>query len=234
MTLLIRGESRLCGTNQIVFLHGGTLARYDIKSGKEVWSQVLVTKQQIADAVARENQMQPTGGSEPRIPQSQLEEMAVRDLEGSLQLHVSGENVWVAAPEKLTHYDWNTGKVLQEIPLAAGAGELIARNGEFLIMGEGANGQALITHINPATGESRVEEIGQAGTDPGRRDSAERQRRQPGRRRPAVGTGHRRGKANEPGKSRGTGATFEPAGTDCLARLAGQQLGAGTPSSGTQ
>ena len=54
------GESRLCGTNQIVFLHGGTLARYDIKSGKEIWSQVLVTKQQIADAVARENQWQPT------------------------------------------------------------------------------------------------------------------------------------------------------------------------------
>ena len=89
--------------------------------------------------------------------------MAVRDLEGPLQLHVSGENVWVAAPEKLTHYDWDTGKVLQEIPLAAGAGELIARNGEFLVMGEGANGQALITHINPATGESRVEEIGQPG-----------------------------------------------------------------------
>ncbi len=113
------GEARLCGTNQIVFLHGGTLARYDINSGKEVWSQVLVTKQQIADAVARENRIaaRPTG-SDQRIPQSQLEEAATRDLEGPLQLHVSGENVWVAAPEKLTHYDWDTGKVLQEIPLA--------------------------------------------------------------------------------------------------------------------
>jgi len=30
------GESTLCGTNQIVFLHGGTLARCDIKSGKEI------------------------------------------------------------------------------------------------------------------------------------------------------------------------------------------------------
>lgn len=93
------GESRLCGTNQIVFLHGGTLARYDIRSGKEVWSQVLVTPQQIADAVARGNRLQPTDRDQPRIPQSQLEEWAIRDLEGSLQLHVSGENVWVAAPE---------------------------------------------------------------------------------------------------------------------------------------
>ncbi|HXR46125.1 MAG TPA: PQQ-binding-like beta-propeller repeat protein [Candidatus Limnocylindrales bacterium] len=157
------GESRLCGMNQIVFLHGGTLARYDIKSGKEVWSQVLVTKQQIADMVARENQMQPTDRSLPGIPESQLEERAARDLEGSLQLRVSGENVWVATPGKLTHYDWDTGKMLQEIPLVAGAGELIARNGEFLIMGEGANGRTLITHLNPATGESRAEEIGQPG-----------------------------------------------------------------------
>ncbi len=38
------GESRLCGTNQIVFLHGGTLARYDIKSGNEIWSDDLVSR----------------------------------------------------------------------------------------------------------------------------------------------------------------------------------------------
>ena len=157
------GESRLCGTNQIVFLHGGTLARYDIKSGNEIWSDVLVSKQQIADAVARKNQSQPRGGFGPRIPQSELEELAARALEEPLRLHVSGENIWVSAPGKLTQYDWGTGKVLQEIPLPAGAGELIARNGEFLIMGGGENGEALITHINPATGESRVEEIGQAG-----------------------------------------------------------------------
>ncbi|HUA37258.1 MAG TPA: PQQ-binding-like beta-propeller repeat protein [Candidatus Sulfopaludibacter sp.] len=155
------GESALCGTNQIVFLHGGTLARYDLKSGKEVWSQVLVTSQQIAEAVARENQLQPTDRDQPRIPQSQLEEWAARQLAGSLQLHVPDENVWVAAPGKLTHYDWNTGKVLQEFPLTFGAGKLIVLDGEFLLTGESANGKALIMHIDSATGESRVEEIGQ-------------------------------------------------------------------------
>ena len=156
------GESALCGTNQIVFLHGGTLARYDIKSGNEAWSQVLVTKQQIADAVARENQLQPRNRDEPMIPQTELEEMAARELEGPLQLHVSGEDVWVSAPGKLTHYDWDTGKVLQTISLDS-AGELIAGSGEFLIMGEDQNGQPLITHINPATGGPRVEEIGTPG-----------------------------------------------------------------------
>jgi hypothetical protein len=52
---------------------------------------------------------------------------------------------------------------LEEIPQATGAGKLIVHNGEFLIMGEGANGQALITHINPSTGEWRAEEIGEPG-----------------------------------------------------------------------
>ena len=156
------GESRLCATNQIVFLHGGSLARYDIKSGKEIWSRVLVTPQQIADAVARESQLQPGGGFEQRIPHSQLEEWAARDLEGAYQLHISGENIWVSSPGKLTHYDWDTGQVLQEIPLAENS-EFVARNGDFLMVGEDANGRALITHINPATGESSVEKIGQSG-----------------------------------------------------------------------
>jgi outer membrane protein assembly factor BamB len=156
------GESKLCGTNQIVFLHGGTLARYDIKSGNRIWSQEVVTKQQIADVVARENQLQPTDRFEQRIPQSKLEESATRAMEGELQMHVSGQNIWVSTPGRLTHYDWDTGKVLQEIPLA-GRTEFIARNDEFLIMGTGANGQNLVTHINPATGESRVEEVGQPG-----------------------------------------------------------------------
>jgi hypothetical protein len=157
------GESTLCGTNQIVFLHGGTLARCDIKSKKEIWSQELVTKQQIAELAAREYQSQPNDRYEQRIPQDKIEEMVARGLEMELQLRVSGQNVWVGAPGKLTHYDWDTGKVLQEIPLADRTGEFIARNDEFLIMGAGANGQALVTHINPATGESRAEEIGQPG-----------------------------------------------------------------------
>jgi hypothetical protein len=157
------GESELCGTNQIVFLHGGTLVRCDIKSKKEIWSDELVTKQQIADAVARVNQSQPADKFGQRIPQSQIEESVARELEGELQLHVSGQNIWVSTPDRLTHYDWDAGKVLQEISLANRAGGFFVRNDEFLVVGAGANGQALVTHINPATGESRVEEISQLG-----------------------------------------------------------------------
>ena len=82
----------------------------------------LVTKQQIADLVAREIQSQPTDQFEQRIPQSKIEETVAQSLEGELQLHVSGQNIWVSTPGRLTHYDWDTGKVLQEIPLANRAG----------------------------------------------------------------------------------------------------------------
>jgi hypothetical protein len=165
------GESKLCGADQIVFLHGGTLARCDIKSKREIWSDELVTKQQIADVVGRVMQTQPTDQFEQRIPQSKIEAAAASRMEGELQLHVSGRNIWVSTPDKLAHYDWDTGKVLQEIPLA-GRTDFIARNDEFLVVSAGANGQALVTHINPATGESRVEDIGQLGQLAGATDSA--------------------------------------------------------------
>ena len=155
------GESRLFEMSQIVFLHGGTLVRCDIKSKKEIWSDELVTKQQIADMVAREKQAQMAQDRDERTPQSKLEELTTRSLEGELQLHVSGRNIWVSTPGKLTHYDWDTGKVLGEIPLANRTSEFNAQNDEFLIMGAGANGQILVTHINPATGESRSEVISQ-------------------------------------------------------------------------
>ncbi len=49
----LSGQSRLCGKNQIVFLHGNTLARYDISSKKEIWSRQMIDPQVIKDAVAK-------------------------------------------------------------------------------------------------------------------------------------------------------------------------------------
>ena len=158
------GESRLCGANQIVFLHGGTLARYDIKSGNKIWSDEIITKQQIAEPVAREMQSQPTDEFDQKIPQSKIEETVVQRMEGILQLHVSGRDIWVGGRSWLKHFDWDTGKLLQDIPLA-GRTEFVARNDEFLVMGIGANNQALVTHINPATGESHVEQFNQTGAE---------------------------------------------------------------------
>ncbi|MGA3285312.1 MAG: PQQ-binding-like beta-propeller repeat protein [Verrucomicrobiota bacterium] len=167
------GQSRLCGENQIVFLHGGTLARYGIESKKEIWSHQLIDLQQIKDAVAREEEAMraqearkrgevPAKGL-PAPPDEKTVQFMEQAVEAGLQLQVDGSNVWVSVLDKLTHYDWDTGKVLQEIPLAGGFGEMVSQGGELLLMGENETGQQLITHVNPATGESRTEEIGPPG-----------------------------------------------------------------------
>ena len=48
------GQSAFCGKDQIVFIHGDTLARYDMKLKKEIWSRHLVDKKEIEAAIARE------------------------------------------------------------------------------------------------------------------------------------------------------------------------------------
>ena len=48
------GQSAYCGKDQIVYLHGDTLARYDMKLNKELWSRHLVDERQIEAAVAKE------------------------------------------------------------------------------------------------------------------------------------------------------------------------------------
>src|SRR5215471_10345346 len=47
------GDSVLCGDNQIVFLHGGTLARHDLGTRSQVWSRELIDPKQISEMVAR-------------------------------------------------------------------------------------------------------------------------------------------------------------------------------------
>jgi hypothetical protein len=164
------GQSRLCGNNQIVFLHGGTLARYDIKSEKEIWSHQLIDLQQVRDAVAREEAAAqaeearergetPAKGL-PSSPDEKAVQFMEQTMEAVLQLQVAGSNVWVSALDKLTHYDWDTGKVLQEIPLAGGFGQVALQGGELLLRSESGTGQLHITHVNLATGELRTEEFG--------------------------------------------------------------------------
>jgi hypothetical protein len=53
------GQSRLCGTNQFVFLHGGTLARCDLKMKKQIWSRELVDRKQVeAEAAAESKELE--------------------------------------------------------------------------------------------------------------------------------------------------------------------------------
>ena len=115
------GGSQLAGKDQIIFLHGGTLARYDLKTKKQIWSQELITSGQIAAIVKSENDeraRENAAGDFPRIPAVGSQEREAKiALQSVLTLNVSNENIWVAAPGKLTHYDWGSGKVSQETSL---------------------------------------------------------------------------------------------------------------------
>ena len=151
------GQSKLCSNNQIVFLHGGTLARYDIKSKKEVWSHQLIDQQVFKDMVAKASQDADLIGSLGKdMDVNQLIEQA---MTAGLQLQVVGSNLWVCGLDKLTHFDWGTGKVLQEVPRAGGFGETLVEGNELLVTGQRGAGQQIVQHIDLATGETRTEEI---------------------------------------------------------------------------
>lgn len=166
------GQSAFCGKDQIVFLHGDTLARYDMKLNKELWSRHLVDKKQIEAAVAKEmNEMQvliDKANSEnpdhmPKMPNPEkLQQSMQRAAAAALELVIRGQNVWVLSPGKLTRYDQDTGNPVKEIPVPAGYGGLIPRGDELLDV-DFETGKPIVTHINLSTCESRTEEVGPSG-----------------------------------------------------------------------
>jgi hypothetical protein len=151
------------GQDQIVFLHGGTLARYNLKTKQPVWSQELITKQQIDDRIkaanaeqARENE---GTGVHSHRSQDDIQRSIKQELQAQLTLHVSGQNIWVGQEDKLTHYDWNSGKVVREITLPERDGELVESGDELQMIGVQS-----VTHISLANGDSHVDQFGPAGT----------------------------------------------------------------------
>ena len=156
------GHSQLVGQNQIVFLHGGTLARYDLKTKQPVWSLELITKQQIDDRIkaanaeqARENE---GTGLHSHRSQEDIARSVRQALQAQLSLHVSGQNIWVGQEDKLTHYDWNSGKVVREITLPERDGELVENGDELQMIAIQS-----VTHINLASGDAHVEQFGPVG-----------------------------------------------------------------------
>ena len=162
------GMARLCGEGQLVFLRGGTLARYDLKTQKEIWSCELLDKSKIERAVDRQvkalqavidkaNSDNPDNA--PKMPaREKLLEQMTRAAADALQLRVSGQNIWIAAPEKITHVDWPNGRTVADIPRAAGFGRMSGTGDELVFTGT-ADGQPAITHLNLASGELTTEKI---------------------------------------------------------------------------
>ncbi len=172
------GKSQLVGKDQIVFLHGGRLARYDLKDKKQVWVQELITKEDIADGVKRESESEAAsnsgGGYQHHLNGEVIERYVKIGLQSSLLLRVSGENVWVAKmvelpptqpdtfPEsayQLIHYDWATGKIMQTVTIPTSRGEMIENGDELLLLKHTEVGAQFVTHVSLTTGEQHTQEF---------------------------------------------------------------------------
>jgi hypothetical protein len=164
------GGSWIVDGNQIVFLHGGTLARYNLKNKQKVWSLDLVTPDQINAGLKEQDedaarQMREEGEvSGPTLQPANLRQKGIRiGLEEALTLYGTGKNIWVASGNSMTHYDWDTGNVLQNINVTNGIGDLKVHDTEFLAVSTSENGSPLVTHINMNDGSMSVEEISSSG-----------------------------------------------------------------------
>jgi outer membrane protein assembly factor BamB len=153
------GMSALVGRDQLIYLHGGTLGRVDLKTKKQIWAQEVITKSQVDELVkvesATEDRMNEGSDYRRRRTGDALERIAKQILQSQLTLHVSGQNIWVGNGEKLTHYDWDNGEVLRNIALSGRGRPPVAAGDELQLPGE-----QTLTHINLASGETRVESFG--------------------------------------------------------------------------
>jgi hypothetical protein len=156
------GSVHLAGQDQVVFLHGGTLARYDLKSKQKVWSHELITKSQIEATLKAASEMDARlnsgNGYKAHVSQDDLERGIKQALQSELTLRVSGQNIWVGQAGKLTRYNWDTGEVVREIALPELDGELTEAGDEMQMIGSQS-----VTHISLATGETRTEQLGPPG-----------------------------------------------------------------------
>jgi hypothetical protein len=167
------GNSRIVEKNQIVFLHGGLLARYKLGSKTAIWTNQIITKQQLDSEVDRvmneykadlDAVIKRGTDSEfrPRIPRREELELSIQQaMEASLQLYVLDQNIWIKQGATLTRYDWATGKGGKEIPLPGGRSVADVDGGELQFIDDNGFGQHIVTHLNLASGETRTEEIGE-------------------------------------------------------------------------
>jgi len=172
------GKSAFGGkkNDQIVVLHGATLARYAMKPEKEVWSLRILDHQRFAEladaqlkAMQQRNLRLADQGVEdlPRIPSAEkLADQAERSAAEDLTLYVRGENIWVASPGKLVRYDWESGKPVKELPVRAGGVALIAQGDELRLV-DATSGRSMLTRIDLTTCEMRTEDFEHKANEPG-------------------------------------------------------------------
>ncbi len=172
------GTSRFVGEDQLLFLHGGTLARYNLKTKQKVWSVDLVTQQQVDDYLKAEDEESTEvqhkyghgTGAALEIPSLRKKHARI-DLEEANTLHGTGQNIWVANGTNVMHYDWNSGNLVQTIALTNEFERLVEHGDELWATARAEDGSQDITRISMADGSLQTSEIANL---PGKEEMAER------------------------------------------------------------
>ncbi|HWI56793.1 MAG TPA: PQQ-binding-like beta-propeller repeat protein, partial [Bacillota bacterium] len=165
------GQSVVAGPEheQLIFLHGGTLARHDMKRKQQLWSRDLIDHKAIEEEIVKEvKSMQESNlraadngmSHPPRIPgNDELKEEMELAAARSMELYVRGQNIWVATPGKLVCYDWANGSPVKEVPVKDGHGQFVARGDELVLMDTYSDNPRVV-HVNLVNGETRTDPLG--------------------------------------------------------------------------
>jgi len=182
------GFCKMVPPDQVLFLHGPQLQRYDLKAKQAVWSVALVDPEQIARTAAenfaklklererwkalraqrrglRDDEADDpldNAGFKPRADAEEIEEMAEwmeRGILEGLRFHFHEQNLWIVFPEKVARYDWQTGKSTQEIPLEGRLTEFTPSDASLFLISRQDAGAQVLTRIDAGSGAVRREAV---------------------------------------------------------------------------
>ena len=182
------GFCKFITANEILVQHGNKLARYNVKSKREVWSAHLFDPERIKEAAAArvdaeqfetdniklrlarlkaegkkdEAELLDSFDPEPKSDAARLAEAAAgieREWLGGIRVHVEGSDIWVAYNDKFAHVDWASGATDKEIPFAGTLHRVIARDGAMMAFCDKALGERAVTFVRLPSGETQTEEF---------------------------------------------------------------------------
>jgi hypothetical protein len=161
------GTSAFCEGDQIVFIHGAKLARYDLKQKTEVWRVELVDKKGItAEAEAEHKRMAEASAQSEfpfKIPSlAELIKESIRWAERRLELRVHDRNIWVADGQQVRRFDWDTGNARLEVDFSGDFSAGVLRGDEVEFKQLVAANRMRVTRFNLASGQVATDEIGAA------------------------------------------------------------------------
>jgi hypothetical protein len=181
------GFCRLISPDQVLFLHGAELKRYDLTTKKELWSVALVDAQQMARSAAeqfakikleRERRKARRGpqpvaadddegfadgsGAPSRDAAEEIADLAVRierDVLAHLRFELQGENLWVVSRDKVVRHNGQNGQVAQEVPIEGRLTEFNPSETSLVLISRKENGAHVLLRIDKATGRVETAEV---------------------------------------------------------------------------